>query len=76
MVMFYWDTGFLLEENLIIKKKLLFIHHLATLPDDALAKEVYKTQKRQNIPGLVRECNEHLCVLGIEGNPEDFSKRE
>ena len=37
---YYWDTGILSVENFIIKKKLLFYHHLLSLDDVTLAKEV------------------------------------
>ena len=42
---FYWDTGVLLAENLVMLKKLLFYHYLSVLPEDSLAKEIYNLQK-------------------------------
>ena len=40
----------------IMKRKLLFFHHLENLPSDSLAKEVFEVQKALNLPGLVKEC--------------------
>ena len=72
---FYWDTGHLLEDNFLMKEKLLLLFHLATLPDTALAKEAYMIQKQDaNIPGLVRECEEYLRVLKITEDPTHFTK--
>ena len=53
---FYWDTGLLTVENFIIKKKLSFYHHLKSLNDDALAKEVLEIQEENGFPGLAAEC--------------------
>ena len=54
----------------------MFLHHLASLPDQALAKEVYSIQKEnENLPGLVTECNLYLSQLGIEcSDPSIYSK--
>ena len=49
----------------ILQSKLLFIHHLETLPDDSLAKEVYDVQQRFAFPGLVQECNDFMVTFGI-----------
>ena len=46
--------------NLILLQKLLFLHHLATLPETSLAREVYDLQNQLNLPGLVSECQEFL----------------
>ena len=35
ITMFYWDSGFLLEDNFIMLKKLPFLHHLSTLPSNS-----------------------------------------
>ena len=40
----------------IILKKLLFIHHLASLEDETLAKQVLTVQDHHDLPGLVSEC--------------------
>ena len=49
----------------ILQSKLLFLHHLVTLPDESLAKEVYVVQQRLALPGLVHECQEFLVKFGI-----------
>ena len=49
----------------ILQSKLLFLHHLETLPDDSLAKEVYDVQQRLAFPGLVQECNDFMVMFGI-----------
>ena len=56
----YLETGGMLMSNRILLKKLLFLHHLATLPETSLAKEVYNLQTQLNLPGLVSECQEFL----------------
>ena len=49
---FYWDTGIMSAENLIIMKKLLFYHHLLSLDDDTLAKEIINIQIEGKMPEL------------------------
>ena len=39
---------------------------MASLPDSALAKEVYVVQKQLALPGLVQECQEFLVRYGVE----------
>ena len=59
----------------IILKKLLFLHHLATLPSNSLAAEIYQLQKEDSsLPGLVRDCEEYLSSLNISSDPSSFSK--
>ena len=67
---YYWDSGFLLVENFIIQQKLLFLHHLATLPDQCIAKEIYSIQtgNGNEFPGLVSECRTYLDQLEIDGS--------
>ena len=64
--MMYWDLNGLTMENRIMKKKLLFIHHLETLPEDSLAHEVYVIQKQYDLPGLVKECKDFLINFNIK----------
>ena len=61
----YSETGCLLMELRIMQKKLLFLHHLETLPNDALAKEVLMVQKKLDWPGLGKECKPFLDMFGI-----------
>jgi hypothetical protein len=44
--MMYWDCGGLLMRNRILKKKLMFLHHIATLSQESIAYQVYCVQKR------------------------------
>ena len=61
----YWDTGGMLVKYRIIKRKLLFFHHLENLPPGCLAKEIVEVQKVNNLPGLVKECLDVLHKAGI-----------
>ena len=61
----YWETGGTLMKNRILQKKLLFLHHVATLPNDTLAREVYEVQAKLELPGLLKECKEFLVINGI-----------
>ena len=56
----YWQTGTMLLENFILNQKLLFIDHLATLPDGSLAMIFYLAQKSNQYPGAVIKCEEYL----------------
>ena len=58
-------TGTLKMEWRILKKKLLFLHHVSSLPDSALAKEIYNVQVQLALPGLVQECQEFLVKCQI-----------
>ena len=49
----------------ILKKKMLFLHHVATLPNDTLAREIYEVQNKLELPGLLSECKEFLVVNGV-----------
>jgi hypothetical protein len=61
----YWETGGTLMKNRILQKKLLFLHHVATLSNDTLAREVYEVQAKLELPGLLKECKEFLVINGI-----------
>ena len=63
--LFYWDTAGLLMELRIIQKKLIFLHHVATLPEDSLAREIYELQRQLSLPGLVSECSEYLVKFDV-----------
>ena len=60
-------------KNRILQKKLLLLHHIAKLPEDTLAKEIYNVQKKLNLPGLVEECNEFLMKSDVI-HVENYSK--
>ena len=61
----YWDTGGILMKYRILKQKLVFYHHLANLPTDSLAGEMFQVQKQMNLPGLVNEVERFLAREGI-----------
>ena len=60
-------------KNRILERKMLFLHHVAALPPGSLAREVYETQRRENLPGLVKECQPIFEELGTS-NIESFNK--
>ena len=61
----YWETGGIMMKYRILRKKLLFLHHIATLPENTLAREVYETQKRHNLPGLIQECENFMVKNNV-----------
>ena len=61
----YFETGGILMEFRILQKKLLFLHHVATLPDDSLARQVFQVQEELNLPGLLQDCQEFLVERRI-----------
>jgi hypothetical protein len=63
--MMYWDCAGFLMQNRTLKKKLMFLHHVATLDQESIAYQVYRTQKRLMLPGLVEECSEMLAELQV-----------
>ena len=69
----YFETGGKLMKYRILQKKLLFLHHVATLPDEALAKEVFQVQEELNLPGLLQDCKDFIIMAGIT-NFSSFSK--
>ena len=71
----YWETGGIMMKYRILKKKLLLLHHLATLPSDSLAREIYEVQEKLALPGLVKECQEYLVLWGIT-DITDFTSTE
>ena len=50
-------------QNRILKMKMLFLYHVATLSPDSIANQVYLVQKRLELPGLLKECQEHLAMF-------------
>ena len=54
--------------NIILKKQLMFIFHLANLPEDSLGREVFEIQHRNALPGLILENEEHLNALNFHVN--------
>ena len=61
----YWQTGGMMMPNRILQKKLLFLHHVATLPTEGLAREIFEVQSSSALPGLTAECLPYLVEFGI-----------
>ena len=53
-----WDTTTLLMDVRVKKAKLALLHHVQSLEDDCLAKEIYSEQLSAGWPGLVTECRD------------------
>ena len=70
----YWETGGILMKYRVLQKKLLLLHHIASLPDSCLAKEVYDLQKNLNLLGLVAECRNVLFDNNIFVDIESYTK--
>ena len=64
---YYWISGCLKSENIILQRKLNFAHHVANLPIDSLARAVFDTQKNctPNEPNLFAEVEPHLVDIGV-----------
>ena len=56
----YWETGGTMIKYRILRNKLLLLHHIATLTENSLARQVYEVQKHLNLPGLLQECKNFL----------------
>ena len=54
--------------------KLLLLKHISSLPDTALAREIYTLQKEHSSEGLVKECSEYINTLSLD-EPENYSKK-
>ena len=67
-VNYYWQLATLMPANIILQKKIMFIFHIANLPEQSLAREVYELQDREELPGLILENKEHLVVLNFKVN--------
>ena len=76
LVLYFWDTGSLLNENFLILQKLLLLHHLISLPNDSLAKEVVLQQREESLGGLLQESDYYLEQLDIKSDPVSFSKTQ
>ena len=69
------ETGTILIELRILKRKVLFLHHLENLPEESLAKQVYNAQTRMCLPGIIHECSEFLAKFGLS-DLKQFSKSQ
>ena len=61
-----WDFGLLDMELRIWVEKLMLALHVRRLGDETLAKKIYKEQKSNEWPGLVKETNEICIKLFVE----------
>ena len=73
VIAYLWDTATLTVDNFIMMRKLLFYHHLLSLPDSSLAKEVVTLQKELGL-GLASECEGFLSELSISCDPSSMTK--
>ena len=70
---FYWESGSLTFENLILEKKLNFLFHLANLPISSLGRQFFDLQDEdRSLPSILQECQEHLDKIGL--NLKEVSK--
>ena len=69
----FWETGSIRMKYMILQRKLIFLHHVATLPETALARQVYEVLTRLTLPGLVDDCQEFRINFGIT-QMDKFSK--
>ena len=59
------------------KQKVMLIHHLKNLDQRTLARQVYDQQRRNNWPGLARECQGICERMGLEDvNETECMKKE
>ena len=66
---FFWSTGILKPELIILQKKLVFAHHLANLNPDSLGHMFYVRQEANpEIPSLLSEIQDHLLELDFHRN--------
>ena len=69
----FWETGSIRMKYMILQRKLIFLHHVATLPETPLARQVYEVLTRLTLPGLVDDCQEFPINFGIT-QMDKFSK--
>ena len=66
-VNYYWESASLTFSNHILLRKLNFSHHLSSLPEGSLAREIWEEQVRnKDFPGLCREVEEHIPAMGMD----------
>ena len=53
-----WDTATTMMQVRVEKAKLGLVHHIRSLEDNSLARQIYMEQLSQGWPGLVTECQE------------------
>ena len=60
-------------EHRVAKQKLLFLHHLISLPEESLASQVFRAQETNSYPGLIKECKKLLELYNLP-DPKSLSK--
>ena len=60
-----WDRGMLSMEYRVKQKKLMFLHYLVQMDDEALAKQIFNAQKEMSIPGFLSEGRELLVYFDL-----------
>ena len=68
----YWMTGTKFISNEILKRKMLFYHHISTLPQGTLSRDFHDVQKEHGL-GLVAKCQQLLQEWNLN-NIEVYSK--
>ena len=53
-----WDTATTMMQVRVEKAKLALVHHIHSLDESSLAKQIYTKQLSHGWPGLVTECGE------------------
>ena len=69
---YYWESGTHKFSTQILQRKLVFVHHLANLPPEALGRQVLDIQVEKQV-GLYKELEEHLASMGAL-NLRDLTK--
>ena len=60
-----WETGTWTMENRILKRKLLFVHHLVNLTEDSLAYQCAMVQDKLSLPGLISETKDIIKEMEL-----------
>jgi hypothetical protein len=68
-----WETGTSTMGNRILKRKLIFVHHLFNLPERSLANHCAIMQEEMSLPGRIIEIKEVLAELDLP-NMKSVSK--
>ena len=71
----YLDLDILSIQSRILKEKLLFFHHICSLPQESLAYQVLKVQKQYHFPSLYDDISHFLIEHEIV-DVKNYSKAE
>merc|ERR1711954_342884 len=70
-----WELGMLTVLLRLLKEKLLLYHHISTLPEDALARQILETQEQLNFPSLRNEIIHFLSRYEVH-DVKSYSKEK